>query len=211
MLDDEPRVAHVLFAAHTLEVGLPALAVGWIREHEVEFARRERVVRERGVLWTAHDVVGSLAAALEQQVGFADCVGLGVDLLPVQVGRDLLALLGRELLQGLLRDRQHPSGAAGTIVEEVGPGLDLVCDGEEQEPRHQRHGVARCPVLACLFVVLFVEAAHQLLEDGSHAVVVEAGVSDRSIGGHHRGGAQVDVGRRELLDERPERVGLRQA
>ena len=37
--------------------------------------------------------------------------------------------------------------------------------GEEDERRHQPHGVARRPVLARLLVVLLVEAADQLLED----------------------------------------------
>ncbi len=58
---------------------------------------REGVVRERRVLGAADDVVGRLALALEQQVGLADGVGLGVDLLAVEVGRDLLAVLAREL------------------------------------------------------------------------------------------------------------------
>ncbi len=43
-----------------------------------------------------HDVVGGLAFAFEQQVGLADGVGFGVDLLAEQVDGDLLAvLLGR--------------------------------------------------------------------------------------------------------------------
>ena len=44
-----------------------------------------------------------------------------------------------------------------------------------------------------LLVVLLVEAPDQFLEDGSHAVVVEAGVPDRAVGVHHRIGTQVDV------------------
>ena len=82
VLDEEARVAHVLLAAHALQVGLPALAVGRVGEHEVELAGREGVVCERGVLGAAHDVVGRLALPLQQQVGLADGVGLGVDLLP---------------------------------------------------------------------------------------------------------------------------------
>ena len=174
VLDDEARVLDPVLAAHALEVALPALAVGRIREHEVELARRERVVGQRRVLRPADDVVRGLAFALEQQVGLADGVGLGVDLLAVEVRRDLLAVLSRQFLQRLFRHRQHAAGAAGAVVEQVGARLDLVGDRQEDQPRHQLHGVARRPVLAGLLVVLLVEAADQLLEDRAHRVVVEA-------------------------------------
>ena len=161
--------AHVLLAAHALQVALPALAVGRIGEHEVELAGREGVVGERRVLRAADDVVRRVALALEQQVGLADGVGLGVDLLAVEVGGDLLAVLRGELLQRLLGHGQHAAGAAGAVVEQVGARLDLVGDGQEDELRHQLDGVARRPVLAGLLVVLLVEAADQLLEDRAHA------------------------------------------
>ena len=115
------------------------------------------------------------------------------------------------LAQGLLGHGQHAAGAAGAVVEEIRAGLDLLGDGQEDELRHQPHGVARRPVLARLLVVLLVEAADQLLEDRAHAVVVEAGMPDRAVGVLDRGGAQVDVGRGELLDQRAESVGLREA
>ena len=83
--------------------------------------------------------------------------------------------------------------------------------GQEDQLRHQLHGVARRPVLARLLVVLLVEAADQLLEDRAHRVVVEAGVLDRAVAVQHRLRAQVDVRREELLDQRAERVGLREA
>ena len=82
-----------VLAAHAFEVALPALAVGRIGEHEVELAGAEGVVGERRVLRAADDVVRRVALALEQQVGLADGVGLGVDLLAVEVRGDLLAVL----------------------------------------------------------------------------------------------------------------------
>ena len=51
-------------------------------------------------------------------------------------------------------------------------------------------------MLAGLFVVLLVEAADQLLEDGAHAVVVQAA------------GRQVEVGVEELLDQAPRASAL---
>ena len=145
-----------------------------------------------------------------QEVSLADGVGFGVDLLAEEVGRDVLAVLGRELPQGVLGHRQHAAGAAGAVVEQVGAGLELAGHGQEDELRHQPHGVAGRPVLARLLVVLLVEATDQLLEDRAHAVVVEAGMPDRAVGVLHRDGAEVDVGRGELLDQRAQRVGLRE-
>ena len=60
VLDHEARIAHLLLAAYALQVGLPALPVRRVGEHEVELARREGVVGQRGVLRAAHDVVGGL-------------------------------------------------------------------------------------------------------------------------------------------------------
>ena len=83
-------------------------------------------------------------------------------------------------------------------------------NGQEDELRHQPHGVARRPVFAGLFVVLLVEAADQLLEDRAHAVVVEAGMPDGAVGVHHRIRTEVDVRRGESLNQRAQGVGLRE-
>ena len=64
---------------------------------------------------------------------FADGVGLGVDLRPVQVRGALLAVLGGELSQRLLVHGQHASGAARAVVQRVGAGADLVGDGQEDQ------------------------------------------------------------------------------
>ena len=83
--------------------------------------------------------------------------------------------------------------------------------GQEDQLRHERHGVARGEVLAGLLVVLLVEAPDQLLEDRAHAVVVEPGMPDRAVGVDHRIRTQVDFGRGELLDQRAQGVGLGEA
>ena len=90
------------------------------------------------------------------------------------------------------------------------PGGDLVGDGLEDQLRHQPDRVARGPVLARLLVVLLVEAAYQFLEDRAHAVVVEPGMLDRAVSVPHRGRAQIDVRRGELLDQGAQGVGAGQ-
>jgi hypothetical protein len=117
VLDDEPRVLDPVLPAHPLLVALPALPVRRVGEHEVELARGERIVRERRVLRPTHQVVRRLALALEEEVRLSDGVGLGVDLLAVEVRRDLLPVLGGELLERLLGHREHPARAACAVVE----------------------------------------------------------------------------------------------
>ncbi|EXI68515.1 MAG: hypothetical protein AW07_04380 [Candidatus Accumulibacter sp. SK-11] len=195
MHDPEARVAHTVLAAHRFEVLLPALAVGRVGKHEVELAGGEGVVRQRGPLGAADDVVGALAFALEQHVGLADGVGLGVDLLSVEQAPDLLAAPGGDRRQRLLGDGEHAAGGAGAVVKQVGAGPDLGLDRPEHQVRHQTNRVARRPVLAGFFVVLLVELAHQFLENGAHRVVVDAGRRE------------VDVGVEELVDQRADGVG----
>ena len=127
------------------------------------------------------------------------------------MGGDLLAAARGKLLQGFLGHGQHAAGAAGAIVEQIGSGLDLVGDRQKDELGHQSHGVPRGPVLASLLVVLFVEAAHQFLEDRAHGVVVQARAEDGAISAPDRIGTQIDVGGGEFLDQSAKRVGLGQA
>ena len=102
VLEDEARVAHILLATHPLKVALPALAVRRVGEHEVELAGWECIVSQRGVLWPAHDVVRSLALALQQKVGLADGVRLGVDLLAVEVRGYVFTVFGGEPPKAIL-------------------------------------------------------------------------------------------------------------
>lgn len=141
----------------------------------------------------ADDVVGRVAVAFEQRVGLADGVGLAVDFLAVKVRGDLFAVGLGNLLKGLLGHRQHAAGAAGAAVEQVGAGLDLVGHRQEHQVRHQPHGIARRPVFAGFFVVVFVEATDEFLEHRTDRVVVEA----RQFANRER--ADVDVPVEELL------------
>ena len=118
------------------------------------------------------------------------------------MGGDLLSALPGDLRQRLLGHRQHAPGAAGAVVHQVGSRVDLVGNRQEDQLRHERHGIAGGPVLASLLVVLLVEAPHQLLEDRPHPVVIQAGLFDRPVAMEDRTGTQVHVRREELLDQR---------
>ena len=162
------------------------------------------------MLRPAHDIVGRVPLPLQQEVGLADGVGLGVDLLSVQVRGDLLAALGSQPLQSLLGNRQHAPRAASAVVEQVGSRFDVAGDGQEYEVRHEPHDIPRSPVLARFLVVFLVESPDQFLEDRAHAVVVQARLPDRAIAVHHRIGAQVDIRRGKFLDQGSESVRLGQ-
>ena len=205
VFDDESGIADVLLGAatgYTLEVALPAFPIGRVGEHEVEFFGAEGVVGERGVLGATDDVVGCVTIALQQEVGFADSVDLAVDFLAVKVSGDLLAVLLSNLLEGVFRDGEHPPGAAGAIVEEVGAGFDLVGDRQEHEVGHQPDCIARCPVLSGFLVVVLIELQDEVLEERAHRVVIETGKVANSVRG------EVDVLVEELLDELAENVSF---
>ena len=155
MLDDETRVQHAPLATHALQVGLPALAVWGVRKHEVELAAGEGVCGESGA--KLH-VVGFDALSLQYEVGLADGVGLWVYILAVQMDGDLLALLTGQLRQRLLCNGQHPASAAGAVVDQVGSGLDLLGNRQEDEAGHELHHVARGEVLPGFLIILLVEA-----------------------------------------------------
>ena len=141
-------------------------------------------------------VVATQALALDQHVGLADCVGLGVDLLAVEPRLDLQASLLADGGERFLGHGQHAAGTAGVVKQQVGAGLDLVLDRQEHQVGHQPHRIARRPVLAGLFVVVLVELAHQFFEHGAHRVVVDAGRR------------QVNVGIEEFVDQGAQRVCL---
>ena len=153
-------------------------------------------------------MVGIFALALEKHVGLADGVGLGVDLLAVEVGGDLLAALGRQLEQGFLRDGQHPARPHGTVVEKIRAGTDGVGNREKDEHRHQADGIARRPVLAGLLVVFLVELADEFLEDRAHGMVVHAGMLHRAVGIEDGIRAEVHLRIEEFADQRAEGVGF---
>ena len=91
------------------------------------------------------------------------------------------------------------------------PDCTLVGDRFEDEMRHELHDVAGGEVLAGLLVVLLAEAPDQLLEDGAHAVVVEAGHTQATVGVEHGAGAEVDRAVEELCDQKAENVIVHQA
>ena len=128
----------------------------------------------------------------QDEVGFADCVGLRVHLLAVEVDRRLFAPFTGQLIQRLFCDRQHPTGTAGAVVDQIGAGLDIGGHRHEDEARHELHDVARREVLAGLLVVLLVEAPDELFEDRAHPVVVEPRQPHRAIPVQDRSGAEVD-------------------
>ena len=139
------------------------------------------------------DVVRGLAFAFQKQIGFADRISLGVDILSIEVRRDFLAVLLRKLLEGFLADGQHSTGAAGAVVEQIRPGLNSIGNRQKDKFCHQLDRVARRPVLAGLFVVFLVEAPHQFLEDRPHRMVVESGMLDAAITVENRIGAKIDI------------------
>ena len=119
-------------------------------------------------------IVSFAALALEDEIGLADSVSLRVHLLAVQMNRSLLALFPSQLSQSLFRDCQHSACAARAVIDKVGARLDFIGNRQEDEACHELHHVPWGEVLPGFLVVLLVEAAYELFEDRTHAVVVQA-------------------------------------
>ena len=167
---------------------------------------------ERRVLRAADDVVGGVALALEQQVRLADGVGLGVDLLAVEVRRDLLAVLAAQLPAASprrrsacrrCRRRRRRAGRCRTRSGRRSAGRSA-CAISLTASR----GV-QCSPASSLFSSLKRRTSSSKIVP--MAWLSRPGLLDRAVAVEHRVGAQVDVGSRELLDQRAERVRLRQA
>lgn len=70
--------------------------------------------------------------------------------------------------------RQHPAGAAGRIIDRAEDARPVnVLLARIDEVRHQADDFARGEVVAGLFVRLFVEPHHQMLEQVSHLQIVD--------------------------------------
>ncbi len=168
---------------------LPLHAEGRIGEHVVEVLAGQAVVGER----VAEDDVGDVLP-LDQHVGLADGVGLGVQLLPVHHQPRLRVVLG----QVLLGHAQHAAGAGRRVVEgahHAGLGQGVVVL-DEQQVDHQPDDFARGEVLPGRLVRELGELADQLLEHRAHLRVAD----DVRV--------QVDVG--ELLGDQVQQSGLGQ-
>lgn len=134
--------------------------------------RRKGIGGERR---TVLHVLGGLAFAFDQQVGFADGIGFGLDFLSEQVNRHFLAMIAGKLIKRFLRNGEHAPGTARAVVNAVGGVPDAVGNGKKDQVGHEPDDIAGCEVLAGLLVVFLVKAPAQLFEDCSHGVIVQTG------------------------------------
>ena len=140
---------------------------------------------------------------LENEVGLADGVGFRVDLLAIQMDRNLLAVFGGESGERLLSDGQHAAGAAGAVVHEIGTRFDLVGNRYENQPRHEPYDVTWGEVLAGFLVVLLVETADQFFEHSAHSVVVKRLQTHGSVSVQHRFWLRLIEGSRNFSRRNP--------
>ena len=161
---------------------LPLPAEGRIGQHIVKGLALELVV---GQSVAVLDEVGIVA--LDEHIRLADGEGLVVQLLAKghQFGGSV------ELMQILLRHRQHTAGAAGRVIDGLGhivPGQHIVVI-VEQDIDHQLDHFSGGIVLSGVLVVRLRESSDNLLKDVAHL----------QVGDHIR--VQVGLGSGELLDD----------
>ena len=181
------KTKSIRLSLHLLLDLLPLHPEGRVGEHVVVFLIGQLVVGERVAEADVLDVL-----PLDQHVGLADRVALGVELLAAQhqPGR------GVHPHQVFLRYAQHAAGARGGVVEAahdaaLGEGLVVF---DENEIHHQPDHFTRGEVLSGGFIGELRELADQLLEHQPH------------LGIAHRFRVKVDLG--EALAHHVKQPGL---
>src|SRR5229473_3109260 len=84
------------------------------------------------MMWSTFSLLPSFLSS----ICLADRISLGVDLLAVKHALDSLSALRADRPERLFRHSQHAPRAAGTVVQQIGAGFDLVLNGQEHEVRH---------------------------------------------------------------------------
>jgi hypothetical protein len=137
---------------------LPLDAERRVREQAVERLARQPVGRER----VAKDDVADVLP-LDEHVGLADRIRLGVQLLPEHDEPRARVVVA----QVLARHAQHAPGARGRIVERADHAAlrERVVVFDEDQIHHQADDLPRGEVLSRGFVRELGELADQLLED----------------------------------------------
>ena len=190
MMHSETRIGQVLLAAHTVKICFPAFAVWRVGKHEVELHRREGVEGERG---TVFDILCGLTFSFQQQVCFADGVSFGIDLLPEEMDRDFLAMFTSKLVKRFLSDGEHSPGTARAVIDAVSGVPDVIGYGHKDQISHELYHIAGRKMLAGLFVVFFVKAPNELLEDRSHGMIVQTRQADIPVLVEHGIGTEVNI------------------
>ncbi len=145
---------------------LPLHAEGRIGEHVIKVFAGQAVGGER----VAEDDVGDVLT-LDQHVGFADGVGLRVQLLAVHDQSGIWI----DLCEVFVCDAQHSASASGRIVEApyYAGSSESVVILDEQEIDHQPDHFARGKMFSGGLIGQLGELADQLLEDRSHLRIAD--------------------------------------
>ncbi|OPY18727.1 MAG: hypothetical protein A4E74_00377 [Syntrophus sp. PtaB.Bin075] len=123
---------------------------------------------------------------------------------------NIFAVTLGQLGKTFLRHSEHAAGAAGPVIDQVCAGFDIIGHRQENQVSHELDHIAGREVLTGFFVVFFVEAADQLLEDGAHRVVVECWKQLVAVHVLHWFGTEIDAAVEELFDQVAEDVRLDQ-
>ena len=203
----EAGVKDILFAAHLLGVSFPTLAVRRIGKHKVELAGGMLIERKRGA---KTDVLCLITVALQEHVGSANRIGFRIDFLPEEMDGYILATSTGQRKQTLLCNSEHTAGSAGSVVAGICSILNLIGHRHENEISHELNNVTRSPVFTSFLIVFFVETSDQLLEDGTHAVVIQTRMAHDGFGLilPHRIRAQVNVGGHKFLNDGTEDISI---
>ena len=133
---EKPSVGILRFGRHELFFAFPGYAEGRIGDHVVELPAHEPVFAQGGA---EPDVIGVLAR--DEQVGFADGIGLPIEFLPVYLD----FYLRIDILQDpVFADGEHTAGAAAGIEHraDLAFALQVFPVARKHQGDEQLHDVA---------------------------------------------------------------------
>ncbi len=116
------------------------------------------------------------AVTFQQHIRSTDSISLRIDFLPEQMDSDFFAASLSQRQKSVLSNGEHTTRTAGSVIAGVGSVLDLVCNWHKHKVSHELDNITRCPVFSGFLVVLLIKLTDQFLKDGTHAMIIKAGM-----------------------------------
>ena len=83
--------------------------------------------------------------------------------------------------KSVLCNGEHTTSTAGSVITGIGSVFDFIGNRYEHKVGHELDNITRRPVFSGFLVIFFVKLPNQLLKNGTHAVVIKAGMFENCL------------------------------